>query len=83
MLDVLLQPTHFFRALAERKPNLVAPFFIVIAATTAASLGQVLLLRLLPGLLPGGWAGLLCACWPGRIAGPGRCMAGPMFQPCW
>ena len=55
MLDVLLQPTHFFRALAERKPNLVAPFFIVIAATTAASLGQVLLLRLLPGLLPGGW----------------------------
>lgn len=56
MLDVLLQPTNFFRALAERKPNLVAPFFIVIAATAAASLGQVLLLlRLLPNPVPGGW----------------------------
>ncbi|MFN3392098.1 MAG: YIP1 family protein [Meiothermus ruber] len=55
MLDVLLQPTNFFRALAERKPNLVAPFFIVIAATAAASLGQALLLRLLPNPVPGGW----------------------------
>lgn len=55
MLDVLLQPTNFFRVLAERKPNLVAPFFVVIAATASASLGQALLLRLLPSLLPGGW----------------------------
>jgi hypothetical protein len=54
MLDVLLQPTGFFRALAKRKPNLVAPFFIVMAGTVAASLGQVLLVRLLPSVVPGG-----------------------------
>lgn len=56
MLEILLQPGNFFRALAERKPNLVAPFFIVIAATAAASLGQALLLRLLPNPVPGGLA---------------------------
>ncbi len=55
MLEVLLQPTRFFQALTERKPNLVAPFFIVMAATAAASLGQALLLRLLPSPVPGGW----------------------------
>ncbi|GIW25304.1 YIP1 family protein [Meiothermus sp.] len=56
MLEVLIQPTNFFRALAERKPNLVAPFFIVIAGTVTASLGQVLLVRLLPSFVPGGLA---------------------------
>lgn len=54
MVDVLVQPVHFFKALAERKPNLVAPFFIVMAGTVAASLGQMLLVRLLPSLIPGG-----------------------------
>lgn len=54
MLDVLLQPTNFFQLLAQRKPNLVAPFFIVMASTVAASLGQVLLVRLLPSFVPGG-----------------------------
>lgn len=54
MVDVLFQPVHFFKALAERKPNLVAPFFIVMAGTVAASLGQILLVRLLPSLVPGG-----------------------------
>ncbi len=54
MVDVLVQPVHFFKALAERKPNLVAPFFIVMAGTVAASLGQILLVRLLPSLVPGG-----------------------------
>lgn len=54
MVDVLVQPVHFFKALAERKPNLVAPFFIVVAGTVAASLGQILLVRLLPSLVPGG-----------------------------
>lgn len=54
MWDVLLQPLRFFKTLAERKPNLVAPFFIVVASTVAASLGQVLLVRLLPSFVPGG-----------------------------
>ncbi|WP_337867646.1 YIP1 family protein [Meiothermus sp.] len=54
MVDVLVQPVHFFKAPAERKPNLVAPFFIVVAGTVAASLGQILLVRLLPSLIPGG-----------------------------
>ncbi|MBO1437188.1 YIP1 family protein [Meiothermus sp. CFH 77666] len=54
MWDVLWQPGQFFKALAERKPNFVAPFFIVVASTVAASLGQVLLVRLLPSFVPGG-----------------------------
>lgn len=54
MFDVLVQPMNFFKALAERKPNLVAPFFVVMAGTAAASLGQVLLIRLLPSFVPGG-----------------------------
>ncbi|MCS7067062.1 MAG: YIP1 family protein [Meiothermus sp.] len=54
MWDVLFQTQRFFEALAERKPDLAAPFFIVIASTTASSLGQVLLTRLLPSGVPGG-----------------------------
>lgn len=70
MLEVLLQPSNFFRALTERKPNLVAPFFIVIAATAAASLGQALLLRLLPNPVPGGLAvQLVLALVGGVVAG--------------
>ncbi len=54
MWDVLTQPTQFFQTLSGRKPNLMAPFFIVLAGTAAASLGQVLLIRLLPSFVPGG-----------------------------
>ncbi len=54
MFDVLVQPTNFFKALAERKPGLVIPLLIVLAGTMASSLGQVLLVRLLPSIVPGG-----------------------------
>jgi len=54
MFDVLVQPTNFFKTLAERKPGLVIPLLIVLAGTMAASLGQVLLARLLPSIVPGG-----------------------------
>jgi hypothetical protein len=69
MLDVLLQPTNFFRALSERKPNLVAPFFIVVAAAVAASLGQALLTRLLPSPIPGGVAVQLVLALVGGVVG--------------
>jgi len=54
MFDAVIQPMNFFKALAERKPNLVTPFFVVMAGTAAASLGQVLLIRLLPSFVPWG-----------------------------
>lgn len=88
MLHVLLQPTNFFRALSERKPNWAAPFFIVEISAVAASLGQVLLVRLLPNnfvpaglpvqlvfaLLGGGIFGLLLWGLGGLII---RLLAGP------
>lgn len=54
MLEALIQPTTFFRALQERRPSLIVPLLIVMAAAVAAALGNVLLLRLLPTLIPGG-----------------------------
>ncbi len=70
MWDVLIQPTRFFQRLSQQKPNLVPPFFIVIAGTVAATLGQALLLRLLPSLVPGGWGvGLVLALVGGVVSG--------------
>lgn len=54
MLEALIQPTNFFRALQERRPNLTVPFLIVLAGAVTASLGYVLLLRLLPTPILGG-----------------------------
>lgn len=54
MLEVLTQPSRFFQGLSERKPNLVAPFLIVVFGVTLSVVGQVFLTRLLP--VPGGFA---------------------------
>jgi hypothetical protein len=69
MLDVLLRPTDFFRALAGRRPDLVAPFFIVMAGAVMASLGQALLTRLLPSPIPGGAAAQVVLALVGGIVG--------------
>ncbi|MDX2007155.1 MAG: Yip1 family protein [Meiothermus sp.] len=52
MLEVLTQPTAFFKALQERKPNLTAPFLISILAVALGSVAGILSTRLLPSLLP-------------------------------
>ncbi|MCS7193595.1 MAG: YIP1 family protein [Meiothermus sp.] len=56
MVEALLSPRQFFQALQERRPNLTAPFLIVLAASTLATLGNLLLVRLLPPSTPGGFA---------------------------
>ncbi|RIH83456.1 Yip1 domain protein [Meiothermus luteus] len=55
MVEVLFSPRQFFQTLQARKPNLVPPFLIVLAATTLATLGNLLLVRLLPTPVPGGF----------------------------
>ncbi|RDI96189.1 hypothetical protein DV704_04570 [Meiothermus sp. QL-1] len=53
MWEVLIRPAQFFRALSARKPELTAPFLIVLAASVLASAGSALSLRLLPSPLGG------------------------------
>jgi hypothetical protein len=52
MLEALSNPTAFFKALAERKPNLTLPFLISILAVALGSIAGILSTRLLPSLIP-------------------------------
>ncbi|WP_018465069.1 YIP1 family protein [Calidithermus timidus] len=54
MLEVLIQPTRFFQALRERKPNLLPPLLVVVAALVLTAAAGQISIRLLPPLFPGG-----------------------------
>ncbi|RIH88231.1 YIP1 family protein [Calidithermus roseus] len=54
MLEVLIQPTRFFEALRERKPNLLPPLLVVVGALVLTAVAGQISLRLLPALFPGG-----------------------------
>jgi hypothetical protein len=60
MLEVLTQPLRFFESLRGRKPDLLPPLLVVVAALVLSTIASQVSTRLLPAVFPGG-AGLQLA----------------------
>lgn len=60
MLEVLTQPVRFFESLRGRKPDLLPPLLVVVAALALSAVASQVSARLLPAVFPGG-AGLQLA----------------------